>query len=58
MLFRSLIVATATAVFVWLGWQATRPALAMNLGWTAVLGAVLLISLIVGGMALRRTRFS
>jgi glucose uptake protein GlcU len=53
-----LIVATATAVFVWLGLQATRPALAMNLGWTAGLGAVLLISLVVGGMALRRTRFS
>jgi glucose uptake protein GlcU len=53
------IVATATGVFVWLGVRATVPPLQMNLGWIAVLGVVLFVSLAVGGWTLwNRTRFS
>jgi hypothetical protein len=54
-----LIVALATALFVWLGWNAAVPPLAMNLHWIGVLSAILLASLLGGGWALwRQTRFS
>jgi glucose uptake protein GlcU len=53
------IVALATCVFVWLGWNAVVPPLAMNLHWVAILSALLLASLFGGGWALwRQTRFS
>jgi glucose uptake protein GlcU len=53
------IVLAATGVFVWLGVRAVVPPLAMDLRWIAVLGGLLLLSLIVGGWSLwRRTRFS
>jgi glucose uptake protein GlcU len=54
-----VIVVLATCLFVWLGWNAVVPPLAMNLHWVAVLSAILLASLLGGGWALwRRTRFS
>lgn len=54
-----LILAFATAVFLWLGVRAVVPPLQMNMGWVAALGCVLLISLAVGTWSLwRRTRFS
>jgi hypothetical protein len=53
-----LIVVAATMVFVWLGAHAVVPPLAMSRPWAAVLGAVLLASLVAGGWSLwRRTRF-
>ncbi len=53
------IMLAATAVFVWLGIHARRPALNMDLRWAAVLAVVLLASVGWGGLALwRRTRFS
>jgi glucose uptake protein GlcU len=53
------IVALATFVFVWLGWNAVVPPLTMNLYWVAILSALLLASLFGGGWALwRQTRFS
>jgi glucose uptake protein GlcU len=52
------IVLTATGVFLWLGVRAVVPPLAMDLRWVAVLGGLLLLSLILGGWSLwRRTRF-
>jgi drug/metabolite transporter (DMT)-like permease len=52
------IILAATGVFLWLGACAVLPPLAMNLRWIAVLGGLLLLSLIVGGWSLwRRTRF-
>jgi glucose uptake protein GlcU len=52
------IVAAATLVFVGLGARAVVPPLEMNLFWVVVLGAVLAVSLAVGGWSLwRRTRF-
>ncbi|RXH58039.1 GRP family sugar transporter [Granulicella sibirica] len=54
-----LIVACATGVFVYLGYNAVVPPLAMNLGWIAVLGVILAVALVGGGWALwRQTRFS
>ena len=54
-----LILAAATGVFVVLGLRATVPALRMNLGWLAVLCAVLVVSLVSCGYLLfKRTRFS
>jgi glucose uptake protein GlcU len=54
-----VIVVLATCLFVWLGWNAVVPPLAMNLHWVAALSAILLASLLGGGWALwRRTRFS
>lgn len=53
------IVALATCVFVWLGWNAVVPPLAMNLRWIGALSVLLLASLLGGGWALwRQTRFS
>jgi hypothetical protein len=52
------IVLTATGIFLTLGLRAVVPPLAMNLNWVAVLGVVLVLSLIAGGLSLwRRTRF-
>jgi glucose uptake protein GlcU len=53
------IVGLATCVFLWLGWNAVVPPLAMNLHWVAVLCVLLIASLLGGGWALwRNTRFS
>jgi hypothetical protein len=53
------IVLTATGVFIALGVRAVVPPLTMDLRWIAVLGVVLVVSLIAGGWSLwRRTRFS
>ncbi len=53
------IVATAVAVFLYLGLNATVPALAMNFRWMAVLGAILLGTLVACGWRLLRvTGFS
>jgi hypothetical protein len=52
------IVLAATGVFLWLGVRAVLPPLVMNLRWIAVLGGLLLLSLLAGGWSLwRRTRF-
>jgi hypothetical protein len=54
-----VIIAVATGVFVWLGVRAVVPPLTMDGRWIAVLGAVLVLSLVAGTWALwRRTRFS
>jgi drug/metabolite transporter (DMT)-like permease len=53
------IVALAVAVFVWLGMQAHVPKLPMRFGWMTALMAILVLSLVVGGVSLwRRTDFS
>jgi len=53
-----VIVAVAIAVFLALAIHAIVPPIAMDLRWVAALGAVLLLSLIAGGLSLwRRTRF-
>jgi len=53
------IVLVATAVFIILGIHAIVPPLSMNFHWIAVLGIILLGSLLIGGWSLwRRTRFS
>lgn len=53
------IVLAATGVFVYLGAQATFPALHMNLTWVVILGVLLLASLAAGCLSLwRTTRFS
>lgn len=53
------IIAAATGVFIWLGVAAVIPPLAMNFHWVAILGVVLLLSLVAGTWSLwRRTRFS
>ncbi len=53
------IVLLATSVFLWLGLHATIPSLAMSGAWTIVLALMLLLSLVIGGLALwRTTRFS
>jgi glucose uptake protein GlcU len=52
------IVLAATGLFVWLGVRAQVPPLPMDMRWVAVLGGMLLLSLLAGGWALwRRTRF-
>ncbi|QEH38969.1 Sugar transport protein [Aquisphaera giovannonii] len=54
-----LIVAGAIGIFAWLGLHASAPAIAMDLRWMAVLAALSLVFLAVGGTVLwRRTRFS
>jgi glucose uptake protein GlcU len=53
------IVAAATSFFIWLGVRAVVPPLAMNFRWMALLGVLLVVSLIVCGIRLhRQTRFS
>ncbi len=53
------IALTATGFFLWLGFHARRPQLTMDLRWVAVLGVLLVVSLVAGGWSLwRRTRFS
>jgi drug/metabolite transporter (DMT)-like permease len=53
------IVLAATSIFVYLGAQATFPALHMNVTWIIILGILLLLSLAVGCLSLwRTTRFS
>jgi len=53
------IVLAATTVFIVLGVRAVVPPLPMNFHWIAVLGVILLASLLAGGWSLwRRTRFS
>ncbi len=53
------IMLAATAVFIWLGLHARRPALQMDLRWAGVLVVVLLASVAWGAERLwRRTRFS
>jgi hypothetical protein len=54
-----MILLASTAVFIWLGLKAAVPPLAMNFSWMAILGAVLLISLVGCGYSLyKQTRFS
>jgi glucose uptake protein GlcU len=54
-----LIVAAATCVFLWLGFHAVVPALAMNLKWVLVLSCILVASLLGAGWKLwQQTRFS
>lgn len=54
-----LIVAGALAIFVWLGLNASKPAIALDYRWMAVLSALSLVFLAVGGTVLwKRTRFS
>ena len=54
-----LIVLAAISVFVYLGKSAQYPALPMNNHWVIILTAILIISLLAGGLSLhRRTRFS
>jgi glucose uptake protein GlcU len=53
------IIMLATCLFVWLGWNAVVPPLAMNKYWVAALSTVLLASLLGAGWGLwRQTRFS
>jgi uncharacterized YccA/Bax inhibitor family protein len=53
------IVLIATGAFISLGIRAVVPPLAMDMRWVGALGAVLLISVAVGGWSLwKRTRFS
>jgi hypothetical protein len=54
-----VIILAAVAVFIWLGAKAVVPPLAMNFRWVAVLGALLLVSLIGCGYRLyKQTGFS
>jgi hypothetical protein len=49
---------TATGIFLALGLRAVVPPLVMDLKWVAILGVVLVLSLVAGGLSLwRRTRF-
>jgi glucose uptake protein GlcU len=53
------ILACAVGVFVWLGVQARVPELAMNLGWTSILAAALVVTASVCGWKLwKATRFA
>lgn len=53
------IVLAATGSFVWLGYRAVVPPLAMNLRWVAALSVVLVVSLVGCGYRLyKQTRFS
>jgi glucose uptake protein GlcU len=50
-----LIVLLATSVFVYLGAQAVFPSLPMSIPWIIALCSVLVVSLLLGGLALWRT---
>jgi hypothetical protein len=53
------VIAAAVGLFVWLGLQARRQAIAMNAGWMGLLIGASLVLLIVAGILLwRRTRFA
>ncbi len=53
-----VIVLSATGIFLALGLRAVVSPLAMDFKWVAILGVVLVLSLIAGGLSLwRRTRF-
>jgi len=53
------ILAAQPSVIVWLGLRTVVPPLAMDVRWIAVLGGVLLLSLIAGTWSLwKRTRFA
>jgi drug/metabolite transporter (DMT)-like permease len=57
--WEALIVATATAVFIWLAIGATHQQVAVNLPWMAVLVGITLVCLVGCGLLLwKRTRFS
>ena len=54
-----VVLICAVAIFVWLAVGAERPAIAINVGWMALLLAATLVSLGVSGWMLwKRTRFS
>jgi glucose uptake protein GlcU len=54
-----LIVGCAIAVFVWLGWGATRPPIAIHVGWMiALFGGSLVLLVVCGRMLWKLTRFS
>lgn len=53
-----VILALAASVFLWLGWQAVIPPIALHLRWVAALAAVLLVSVAGATWALwRQTKF-
>jgi glucose uptake protein GlcU len=53
------IVAGAIGVFVWLGSEARVPTLEMNLSWTAILSAVMVLTAVICGWGLwKTTRFA
>jgi drug/metabolite transporter (DMT)-like permease len=55
----ALIVAAATGVFIWFGWQARVPTMYMSTGWVIALVSTMFLFLFVGGWFLwKRTRFS
>jgi drug/metabolite transporter (DMT)-like permease len=57
--WEALVALVAISLFVYLAARASRPALALDLGWTAALGAAALGLLVVCGLLLwKRTRFS
>jgi hypothetical protein len=54
-----LIIAAAVGIFIWLGSQAAVPQIPMNFSWLAVLGAILVVSLVACAWALwKGTKFS
>jgi drug/metabolite transporter (DMT)-like permease len=54
-----VILACAVGVFIWLGFNARVPALAMSFGWVGVLVVILLASAVAGTWMLwRKTKFS
>ena len=54
-----IVIAAATAIFLYLGFHAAVPSLIMSRRWAAALGSVLIISLVFCGYRLRRdTHFS
>jgi drug/metabolite transporter (DMT)-like permease len=57
--WEALVVAAAVAMFVWLGLQARRPPLTVNVFWMSLLIAATVAWLVTGGCLLwKRTRFS
>lgn len=57
--WEALVVVAAIGIFIWLGLDATRHEMAINLPWLAILTALSLVFLVVSGIVLwRRTRFS
>jgi NhaP-type Na+/H+ or K+/H+ antiporter len=54
-----LVIAAAVGLFVWLGLQARKQAIAMNAAWMGLLIAASLVLLVAAGVLLwRRTRFA